>query len=147
MVTAVPTYCYVSGNKTGMTTLHALLVPVLLVYLQRAPIIATKGPEGPPLRAASTVTQNTLPVSLTQNVLGPHRHRFREVSEEVSLWSLSHTSVHTRPVRLPAQGNHHSQHRARLGNHASIVDNLCTAPCKVAHVFDHPLEALLDPEL
>jgi coenzyme A diphosphatase NUDT7 len=29
----------------------------------------------------------------------------------------------------------------------SILDNLRAAPREVAHIFDHPLEALLDPEL
>ena len=30
---------------------------------------------------------------------------------------------------------------------ASIMDGLCAAPGKLAHVFNHPLEAPLDPEL
>jgi coenzyme A diphosphatase NUDT7 len=29
----------------------------------------------------------------------------------------------------------------------SIIDGLRAAPGEVAHIFDHPLEALLDPEL
>ena len=29
----------------------------------------------------------------------------------------------------------------------SILDGLCASPGEVAHIFDHPLEALLDPEL
>lgn len=29
----------------------------------------------------------------------------------------------------------------------SILDGLCAAPGEAAHTLDHPLEALLDPEL
>ena len=72
----------------------------------------------------------------------------REVNEEVSL-PLHSPHVHT----LCTIGPFVSQPKAVVASvvvlldDVSILDGLGTASNEVTHVFDYPLEALLDPEL
>jgi len=73
---------------------------------------------------------------------------FREANEEVAL-PLHSPHVHTLCTLDPFI----SQYKVvvtpvvALLDDVSILDGLRAAPGEVAHIFDHPLEALLDPEL
>jgi 8-oxo-dGTP pyrophosphatase MutT (NUDIX family) len=73
---------------------------------------------------------------------------FREANEEVAL-PLHSPHIHTLCTLDPFV----SQHKVvvtpvvALLDDVSILDSLRAAPGEVAHIFDHPLEALLDPEL
>jgi hypothetical protein len=73
---------------------------------------------------------------------------FREANEEVA-FPLHSPCVHT----LCALDPFVSQYKVvvtpvvALLDDVSILDGLRAAPGEVAHIFDHPLEALLDPEL
>lgn len=73
---------------------------------------------------------------------------FREANEEVA-FPLHSPRVHTLCTFDPFV----SQHKVvvtpvvALLDDVSILDGLHAAPGEVAHIFDHPLEALLDPEL
>jgi coenzyme A diphosphatase NUDT7 len=73
---------------------------------------------------------------------------FREANEEVAL-PLHSPHVHT----ICTLDLFVSQHKVVVTpviaflDDVSILDGLRAAPGEVAHIFDHPLEALLDPEL
>ena len=75
-------------------------------------------------------------------------HQFREANEEVAL-PLHSPHVHTLCTLEPFV----SQYKVvvtpvvALLDDVSILDGLRASPGEVAHIFDHPLEALLDPEL
>ena len=74
--------------------------------------------------------------------------QFREANEEVAL-PLHSPHIHTLCTLEPFV----SQYKVvvtpvvALLDDVSILDGLRAAPGEVAHIFDHPLEALLDPEL
>jgi len=73
---------------------------------------------------------------------------FREANEEVRL-PLGSPHVHTLCTLEPCV----SQFKVVVTpvvaylDDVSVLDALCAAPGEVARIFDHPLEALLDPEL
>ncbi|KAI9454576.1 NUDIX hydrolase domain-like protein [Lactarius psammicola] len=73
---------------------------------------------------------------------------FREANEEVA-FPLHSPHVHMLCTLDPFV----SQHKlvvtpvVALLDDVSVLDGLRAAPGEVAHIFDHPLEALLDPEL
>ena len=74
--------------------------------------------------------------------------QFREANEEVGL-PLRSPHIHTLCTLEPFV----SQHRILVTpviaflDDVVILDGLRAAPGEVARIFDHPLEALLDPEL
>jgi hypothetical protein len=74
--------------------------------------------------------------------------QFREANEEVA-FPLGSPHVHTLCTLEPFV----SQHRVlvtpviALLDDISVLEELRAAPGEVARIFDHPLEALLDPEL
>jgi coenzyme A diphosphatase NUDT7 len=78
----------------------------------------------------------------------PAGRQFREANEEVGL-PLRSPHVHTLCTLEPFV----SQYRVLVTpviaflDDVGVLDGLCAAPGEVARIFDHPLEALLDPEL
>ena len=95
--------------------------------------------------AVSPASITTIPIC--PSPLSPP-FQFREANEEVAL-PLHSPHVHTLCTLDPFV----SQHKVVVTpvvaflDDVSILDGLRAAPGEVAHVFDHPLEALLDPEL
>ena len=75
-------------------------------------------------------------------------HQFREANEEVAL-PLHSPHVHTICTLDPfiSQFKVVVTPVVALVDDVSILDTLRAAPGEVAQIFDHPLEALLDPEL
>jgi len=73
---------------------------------------------------------------------------FREANEEVAL-PLHNPRVHTVCTLEPfiSQFKVVVTPVVALLDDVSLLDGLRPAPGEVAHIFDHPLEALLDPEL
>ncbi|KAI0297261.1 hypothetical protein B0F90DRAFT_1811158 [Multifurca ochricompacta] len=81
-------------------------------------------------------------------LFSPLLTEFREANEEVA-FPLHSPHVHTLCTLEPFV----SQYRlvvtpvVALLDDISVLDGLRAAPGEVAHIFDHPLEALLEPEL
>ncbi|KAI0249909.1 NUDIX hydrolase domain-like protein [Lactifluus subvellereus] len=73
---------------------------------------------------------------------------FREANEEVA-FPLRSPHVHTLCTLDPfvSRNDLVVTPVVALLDGVSVLEGLCAAPGEVAHIFDHPLEALLDPEL
>jgi hypothetical protein len=74
--------------------------------------------------------------------------QFREANEEVA-FPLCSPHVHTLCTLEPFVSPNRVLVTPVIAflDDVSVLEELCAAPGEVARIFDHPLEALLDPEL
>lgn len=93
---------------------------------------------------------HSLPPFSNQPPFNPYTYstQFREAHEEVSL-PLSSPSIHTLSILSPflSQGQLLVTPIVAFLTDPSLLATLVPAPGEVDHIFTHPLEAILEPEL